>query len=178
MPVPQHGDPNFEAAERKRDAKSWPYQSLRFLSQDVFLRPGLCLPSIFLSITSLPNRKSVWQRFRRIYFFHQLPCPIFVLQAKPTDPESISHIRPLLRSRWYIYYSNKMWKRFNTIIGEVIFQSAGTITMNQSHVNTTKITISPSDSHYSPQQIFQFIRNHFLAFYALPFPTIILRALI
>ena len=32
---------------------------------------------------------------------------------------------------------------------EVIFQSAGTITMNQSHVNTTKITIFPSDSHYS-----------------------------
>lgn len=37
-----------------------------------------------------------------------------------------------------------MWKRFNTIIAEVIFQSAGTITMNQSHVNTAKITISPS----------------------------------
>lgn len=57
----------LEAAERNRDTEFWPYQSLRVLSPDVFLRPGVRLPSIFPPITSCRRRyfplRIIWPKY-------------------------------------------------------------------------------------------------------------------
>ena len=70
----------LEAAERKRDIELTPYQFLKFLSQNVFLRPGLA--SVFPFITSYRKRyfplRIIWPkysnlpRFDLIEHFHLL----------------------------------------------------------------------------------------------------------
>lgn len=99
----------LEAAERKRDTEFWPYQSLRFLSQDVFLRPGLRLPSIFPSITSCRRRyfplRIIWPKYSSLRLLISKSTSISLLIRFKTSTLLTRAVHGIRNMRRYIHIS-------------------------------------------------------------------------